>query len=207
MSKKSDSYYFDCFTECAGYSCRAAELLCDILTHYSPETIEEEMKKMHHIEHLADHAKHEMVNNLVKAFITPIERDDILELSSKIDDVTDAIEDVVIHMNITQVASVRQEAVAFAELLKSCCYAMRGLLEEFKNFKKSKEISERIIELNHLEEEGDEMYIRIMKDLHKNTSDVLPILIWREIYTRFEDACDTCEDVGNIIEGIIIGNT
>ena len=51
------------------------------------------------------------------------------------------------------------------------------------------------------------MYIRIMKDLHKNTSDVLPILIWREIYTRFEDACDTCEDVGNIIEGIIIGNT
>lgn len=207
MSKKSDSYYFDCFIQCAEYSCRAAQLLCDILEHYSLDTIEEEMKQMHHIEHLADGVRHELVNNLVKAFITPIERDDILQLSSKIDDVTDSIEDVVIHMNITQVAQIRKEAAPFAQLLKNCCGAMLEVLKEFKDFRKSKVISERIIALNCLEEDGDNMYIRIMKDLHKSEADPLQVLIWREIYTRFEDVCDMCEDVGNIIEGIIIGNT
>ena len=207
MSKKTASFYFDTFIECAEYSCQAADLLCETLKSYQLEKMDNEVQRMHHIEHCGDRAKHELVNTLMKAFITPIERDDILQLSSKIDDVTDAIEDIVIHMNITQVRVVRPEAVQFAVLLAECCRSMKKVLEEFQNFRKSKSISERIIELNHLEEKGDLMYIQTMKDLHIHSKDPLELIVWRELFDCFENACDACEDVGDIVESIIIGNT
>ena len=86
MSKKQDDFYFQNFIECAGYSCQAAHLLKEILSDFRPEDTRLRLDELHKIEHEADMKKHELSDRLTKAFITPIEREDIAALSEQIDD-------------------------------------------------------------------------------------------------------------------------
>ena len=82
MSKKQDDYYFDNFMKCAEYSCKAAYLLKEILTEFQPEEISKKMEEIHEIERQADTQRHEITDKLAKAFITPIEREDIKEFQT-----------------------------------------------------------------------------------------------------------------------------
>ena len=94
MSKKQDDFYFQNFIECAGYSCQAAHLLKEILSDFKPEDTRLRLDELHKIEHEADVKKHELSDRLTKAFITPIEREDIAALSEQIDDLTADNEDL-----------------------------------------------------------------------------------------------------------------
>ena len=191
MSSKSDSYYFNTFAECASLACEAAEVLHSVLTKFNSEEIDDIMRELHEVEHKADEKKHDMLSALLKAFITPIERDDIMNLSQAIDDITDSVEDVVIQINMDQVKSIRPDSIEFSELLIRCCQKVK---------------EDIIIEINRLEEEGDALYISVMKNLHATSRDPIEIIVWRDIYKAFENVCDYCEDVANIVEGIVIGN-
>ena len=206
MAAKSDSFYFNTFAECAALAGEAAQVLHSVLTQFNSDEIDEIMWKLHEVEHKADEKKHDMLSALVKAFITPIERDDIIKLSQAIDDITDSVEDVVIQINMDQVKFIRPDSIEFSNLLIRCCKKVEELLEEFRNFKKSKTIKDIIIEINRLEEEGDQLYISVMKNLHATSKDPIEIIVWRDIYKAFENVCDYCEDVANIVESIVIGN-
>lgn len=206
MAAKNDAYYFNTFSECASLASEAAEVLHTVLTKFNSDEIDEIMWKLHDVEHQADEKKHDMLSALLKAFITPIERDDIIKLSQAIDDITDSIEDVVIQINMDQVKLIRPDSIEFSELLIRCCKRVEELLHEFRNFKKSKLIKDIIIEINRLEEEGDQLYISVMKNLHATSKDPIEIIAWRDIYKAFENVCDSCEDVANIVESIVIGN-
>ena len=98
MAKKQDAFYFDTFLTCTDYSCQAAALLHKVMQEYNPLQIKEKLDEMHTLEHSADVKKHELLNVLAKAFITPIEREDIILLSQNIDEVTDKIEDVLLRL-------------------------------------------------------------------------------------------------------------
>lgn len=206
MSKK-DNFYYDNFVESAAVSCEAAVMLKDILSTFSVDTLPENKIKLHEIEHKGDSKRHEMTNVLVRAFITPLEREDILKLSQLIDDVTDCIEDILIRIYINNVTSIRPDSIEFASIVIRCCEAMKEMLVEFPNFKKSKKLNELIIEINNLEELGDDMYVDCMRRLHTTSTDPFETIAWREIYEFFEKCCDTCENVADIIESIAIGNT
>lgn len=207
MSKKADRFYFNNFVESAEVSCEAAQMLKDVLCNFNTETLPEMKVKLHEIEHKGDDKRHEMTSALVRAFITPLEREDLLKLSQYIDDVTDSIEDILIRIYINNVTHIREDSIEFMDIVISCCLAMKEMLEEFHNFKKSKKLSELIIEINRLEELGDDMYVECMRKLHTTSTDPLEIIAWREIYEFFEKCCDTCENVADIIESIIIGNS
>lgn len=206
MSKK-DNFYYNNFVESAAVSCEAAVMLKDILCTFSVDTLPENKVKLHDIEHKGDDKRHEMTNVLVRAFITPLEREDILKLSQLIDDVTDCIEDILIRIYINNVTSIRPDSIEFVNIVIRCCEAMKEMLEEFPNFKKSKKLNELIIEINNLEELGDDMYVECMRKLHTTSTDPFETIAWREIYEFFEKCCDTCENVADIIESIAIGNT
>jgi predicted phosphate transport protein (TIGR00153 family) len=206
MSKKSGNLYFDNFKESMAISCEAAETLKRLLTDFDVEGLPAALKVMHEIEHRGDAKKHEMTEELVRAFITPIERDDIVTLSQNIDNVTDNIEDILIHIYITNITEIRQEALDYAELLIRCCRASYFLLEEFVNFKKSRQLRDLIVQINQLEEEGDAMYMRFRRSLHEYCTDPAQIMAWDEIFSYFENVCDACEDVADIVESITIGN-
>ena len=206
MSKKSGNMYFDNFKQSITISCEAAEALKRLLEDFDAETLPDDLKVMHEIEHRGDAKKHEMTEALVRAFITPIERNDMITLSQNIDNVTDNIEDILIHMYITNITEIRPEAMEYADLLIRCCKATFTLLQEFENFKKSKQLRQLIVQINQLEEEGDAMYMRFRRKMHECCTDPLLILAWDEIFGYFENCCDACEDVADVVESITIGN-
>lgn len=138
MSKKSDNYYFKNFVICAEYGEEAARMLERNLKEFDVTHLSERLDEIHGIEHAADQKKHEMLAALVKEFITPIEREDIILLSEAIDEVTDTIEDVMIRLYINNIRMIRPDAEAFAHLITRCCKTLSRLMEEFKNFKKVK---------------------------------------------------------------------
>lgn len=207
MSKKSDRYYFENFIECVECGCKAAKMLEDNLTNFEAAGLQEKLNRLHEIEHDADKKKHEMMSVLVKEFITPIEREDIILLSQSIDEVTDKIEDVLIRIYINNVHTIRPEAIAFTKVIIRCCQALKEVMVEFSDFRKSDTLHGLIVEINALEEEGDRLFIESMRRLHETVSDPLEIIAWREIYVYLEKCCDSCEHVADAVESVIMKNT
>ncbi|HBR32024.1 MAG TPA: DUF47 domain-containing protein, partial [Clostridiales bacterium] len=98
-------------------------------------------------EHEADATKHRLTKELVKEFITPIEREDIMALCEKIDDVTDAIDDVLMRIYMNNITVLRDDVVPFTEIIIKCCDTLNSLMIEFPNFKKSESLIKHIIDL------------------------------------------------------------
>ena len=207
MAKKSDNYYFENFIQCVECGCQAAMMLEENLANFDVNRLSENLDELHKIEHDADKKKHEMMGVLVKAFITPIEREDIILLSQCIDEVTDQIEDVLIRIYINNVHTIRPEALQFTKVIIRCCKVLKEIMEEFANFKKSKTLHGLIIEINALEEEGHRLFIDSMRRLHTEVTDPLEIIAWREIYNFLEKCCDACEHVADAVESVIMKNT
>lgn len=165
------------------------------------------LDELHKIEHEADVKKHELSDRLTKAFITPIEREDIAALSEQIDDLTDKIEEVFIRIYINNVKAIRPEALKMLELVIQCCEEVCGLMREFANFRRSKELKDRIIQINSLEEEADRLYIASMHSLHSEEKDVLAVIAWREIYSYLEKCADACEHAADVVESVVMKNS
>ena len=207
MKNKNSYSYFENFVNLSKFSLSSAELLNKTLKEFDVKNISEKVKEMHHIEHSADIAKHDMLNRLVKEFLPPIEREDIISLSQKIDDVTDSVEDVLIYIDIFNVKSIRPEIFKFTELIMDCCRSMDVALVEFQNFKNSKTLHTKIIEINRWEEDGDTLYVEAVRNLYKTSKDPIELMVWTEILHRLEMCCDACEDVANDIENIVMKNS
>lgn len=204
---KRDYNYFKALEEMSGFSVKAAEKLCEILSNYNPTKVMQEISELHKIEHAEDEKKHELMKKLVKEFITPIEREDIVTLAQMLDDVTDAIEDVVQKMYIFNVVKLRPEAVDFINLISDCCKVLVEVMTEFNNFKKSKTIKNGIVRINELEEKGDELYLKSVRRLYVESTDAAELMVWTTIFDAFEKTCDSIEHVANAVESVIMKNS
>lgn len=151
--------------------------------------------------------KHELMKNLAKEFITPIEREDIVTLAQMIDDVTDSIEDVLQKMYIFNVIKLRPEALEFTNLITDCCKMLVEVMAEFNNFKKSKTIIKSIVEINALEEKGDVLYLESVRKLYVESTDAVELMVWTTIFDAFEKTCDAIEHVANAVESVIMKNS
>ncbi len=207
MSKKQDTFYFDNFIACAEDACRAAELLKKTLEDFQPEQIAGKIQEIHKIEHQADEKKHVLTDHLAKAFITPIDREDILMLSQHIDTITDKIEDVMLRIYINHIREIRPEVLELLEVVIRCCNETCNLLRELADFRHSKVLKEIVIRINSLEEEADQMFINNMYRLHEECKDPLQIIAWREIYDYLEKCADSCEHVADGVSSIVMKNS
>lgn len=207
MARKKDMDYFEGFVSLVDYSCEAAAFLEKILGNFNPDSLNEKMKEVHAIEHQADIEKHLMMQKLAKEFITPIEREDIMSMAHQIDNVTDAIEDVVMQMYMFNVRTVRVEAVEMTKIIVNCCEALKSALKEFHNFRKSENLHKIIVEINRLEEEGDRTFTEAVRRLYREKSDVMEVMGWTKIFERLENCCDVCENVSDVIESVIMKNS
>ncbi len=207
MAKKGDRYYFDNFIACVECSHRAATLLSETLKQYSKADMAKKREQIHEIEHEADMKKHEMMYMLNKAFITPIEREDILSLAQNLDDITDTIEDVFLRIYICNIDTIKANAIAMTDLVVSACDALKTAMEEFPEFRKSTKLKEYLIRINDLEEEGDNLYIEGMRELHTGACSPLEVMAWRDIYSYLERCMDACEHVADVMETVIMKNS
>lgn len=198
--------YFKMFIKMTEYSCAAARNLNQTLSEFDVEKLPELMEYLHQIEHTGDEEKHSMMKKLVKEFITPIGREDIVSLGHEIDNVTDAIEDVLLRVYMFNIQAIRPEAVEFARVIVQCCDEMKIIMEEFQNYKKSDKIYSSVVEMNRLEEVGDALYMRAMRNLYTSGADAVELMAWTEVYNRLERCCDACENVANVVEGVMMKN-
>lgn len=204
--KKNNYNYFEEFKNNAECSLQCSEKVYEVITKYSQTDLKKILEETHEIEHKADNGKHKMINYLLKDFLPPIEREDIINLSQKIDDVTDLIEEIIINIDMFNISAMRKETVKFVELLANCCKKEYELLDKFKAYKKFDKAQELIIEINRLEEKGDSLYIETIRNLYRDGTNTIDIIKWTTIYNCFEDCFDTCESVANDIESIIMKN-
>ena len=178
-----------------------------IMIHFDLESLPVYLDEMHKIEHEADLKKHDLLNTLAKAFITPIEQEDIMQISQNLDDLTDKIEDVLIRIYYNHITEIRSDALGLVDILIRCCEEVCNLMREFPEFKRSKRLHEHIVCINSLEEEVDRMFIDCMRELHSICKDPFNVIAWREIYLYLEKCADTCEHIADIVESAIMKNS
>lgn len=205
MAKKSNSYFED-FIVMIGYSCNAAKHLESSLSNFSTETLKEQCDVMHQIENEEDDLRHDIMKRLMREFIPPIDREDIIELANELDNVTDKIEDILLRIYMSNVQSVREDAILYTKIIVRSCETLKRVMEEFPNFRKSTTLNDLLIEVNTIEEEGDRLYINAVRRLFESSSDPVEILVWSKMFDLLEDCCDTCEHVANVIEGVMMKN-
>lgn len=206
MKKKKEEFYYKNLRTCVECSYQAALFLQENLKNYDKAALKDKLAQMHELEQKADAKKHKMMTALSQAFITPIEREDLIALSNYLDDITDAVEEVMLQIYMCQVEQIREDMLPMAELLVECIQALSDVIQELKDFKHSKMIGEYIIRVNDLEEKADALHLKSMYRLH-GEQDLRTIMVWRIIYEYMESCMDTCEHAADIVATVIMKNT
>ena len=206
MSKNTSYDYFNYFEEMIDHCLRSIQLLQTILKNYDYTKLAEYKEQMHAIEHSADLKKHEMMSNLIKEFLPPIERDDIIRISHMQDEICDSLEEVVLLMYMGDIRYCRPDTLQITEVILLQCQEMKQLFSKFRNFKKDKSLEECIVMVNTIEEDGDRLYVEAMRRLNTDGSELKDIIHWRDVYRCLEDCCDCCEKVVDAVEEVLMKN-
>ena len=204
---KNKNDYFKLIEEQIGFCVQASELLEEILTVATEATMQTYKQQMHEIEHKADDIHHEILHDLSSEFITPIDQEDILHLVQIIDDVTDALDDVVMKLYMFGLDKIPSAAPAFSGKVKECIRALLAAGAELKNFKKPAKLREHLIGINTCESEADDLYVEAIHALFATETECKVLIGYKEIYDNLEECCDMCEHASDVIEQIIIKNT
>lgn len=208
FNKKKGYDYFDYFVNIASYACEAAEYLKDSLTNFDTSSFADRMAKMHEIENRADDEKHEMITRLTHEFLPPIDSEDIVALSHRLDDVVDSLDDVMLRFDMYCLTEVRPEAIEFADMIVACTKELKDTVTEFRNYKNSEKIRNEIIAVADIESEGDKLYSRCIKALHSDEGiDAKMLIAWTAIYDDLETCLDSCEKSTDVIEEVVMKNT
>jgi predicted phosphate transport protein (TIGR00153 family) len=225
-SKKKDAAFFDAFSRHANKSVEAARMLVELIrllgvgngaaknAYRSPEDekaapqVFEQAKALYarikEAETTADGITHDTIKRLHENWITPFDRDDIHNLISRMDDVLDLIEAAAERIILFDVTVAPREASELAALLVESCEAQSKAVDLLATMTRAPEILELCVEVNRLENAADSVHRRAMADLFKAGNDPLKVMKWRDILDGLESATDRCEDVANILEGVVL---
>jgi uncharacterized protein len=193
--------FFDFFDRHILVTARVCQELLDLTS--SGQNITARVELIHKLEHEADQITHECIEALHKTFITPIERTDILQLIKQLDDILDAIDAACSRIELYGIVEMRQEARELAEVLVISVSEIKGALQCIRNLKNIDKINQHCIAMHELENKGDTLLRSALIRLFQEDQPIL-IIKWKEIFERLEKAVDRCENVANIIEGIVI---
>lgn len=178
------------------------EALLDDLENSGPKA-----KRIKEIEHEADVITHGTVEMLHKTFITPFDRNDMYRLIGRMDDILDAIESAAERIFLYEITVARPEARSMVRVLRQSTEQVRLAVLGMRHLKRdAKKIQEACIEINRLENEGDAILRQGLARLFKEEPDPLTVIKWKEILETMEFSADRCEDVANVIEGLLMEN-
>jgi uncharacterized protein len=198
-----DREFFDLFEEAGGNILRAADLLDQMLATY-PDRGSELARDILICEQEGDRITHDIIQRLNQTFVTPIDREDIYELASALDDIVDFTEEVADYLGLYKIEAPMEQSQQLAHVLLQ---ASRQIAEAMPRLRGFKDISHYTVEINRLENDGDRISREAMASLFDDGIDPMVVIRWKDIYERLENAIDATERVANIIEGIVIKNS
>jgi predicted phosphate transport protein (TIGR00153 family) len=159
--------------------------------------------RMRELEHQGDFLTHQVMNQLQKSFVTPIDREDIALLAQRLDDVLDHIEAAVTALCDYEIAAPTPTAREMAAVIQKTGTALQEAMAHIRRAD-LKAVLPITVEINRLENQGDQLFRAAMRDLFQNQEDVRDIIKWREVYDELEAATDSAEDVANVMEGVVL---
>lgn len=195
-----EDQYFDLFLQMTNYIVEAVGELRDMLNDKQPN-YSEYSQRIKRLEHACDELTHTISTKLNKSFITPFDREDIYLMSSALDDIVDLIDDAARAIIIFDVREIKSYAQDLASVLEKMAEQLREIVAMLR---KPKNLTQRLVEVHRLENDGDDIYHNAIAELFHEERDPLTVLKWKEIYEKLEAAIDRCENVANIIESVII---
>jgi predicted phosphate transport protein (TIGR00153 family) len=196
--------FFDLFEEAAKNAHEGALALSDLLEDF--RNVPEKVKKIKDIEHAGDKITHTTIEKLNQTFITPLDREDIHELICRLDDIIDLIDSAVARMHLYKIDKPTEDAKALAKVLVTATQIIIEVLPKMRNLKLSSSLLQDCISIHTQENEGDRIEQHALASLFENGQDPIYIIKWKDIYEELESATDRCEDVANVIEGIVLKN-
>ncbi len=200
--KPKDYLFFELFisgSKIINNSANELRLLMDNLT--KPEPI---LEKLTVLEHEGDSITHKLIEHTKKMFITPLDREDIFRITKDIDNVTNKIEAAAHKFYIYSIETPTPEAVEIVDKLVTATEDLITIISELKTMDKSKIMLEKIIKVNVIENEADLIYRKAVKNLFDNSTDVLYVIKWKDLYKYLEDSIDACEKLANEIRGVVM---
>ena len=201
-SSKSDRSFYEAFERHAAQIVTAGKLITEIVRH--PERAVDIAKAIHDVENAGDIITHETIARLHKTWITPIDRADIHSLITALDDVLDLIEAASERVALYEVKELPEFVVTLADSLQLATEAVDKAIKLLPQVKQPKQMLDLCIEINRLENQADKAYRHGLATMFNGGYDAINVMKWRDIIDNLESATDKCEDVANILEGIVL---
>jgi hypothetical protein len=197
-----DEKFFDLFSAVAAFTVEAATLLQELLRAEAARrtAIVDQIKRL---EHQADQVTHEVVTRLDRVFITPLDREDIHLLASRLDDVIDLIDGTARRLQMFRAGKAPEGAVLIADVIGRAVTQLQLAVRSLEK-NKAGTVLEACVQVKRLEEEGDSLYHEWLGRLFEGDPDPLNVIKWKEIYDNLEKTLDDIEDAANVLESISI---
>ena len=208
MAKKEKFSYFDAFEQQVDIAGEEADLLIEAIENFTTaEELQPVLERAHEIEHRGDYVNHIILTNVSTDFITPIEREDIIELAQNLDNITDMVEGIIQRFYMFDVHFMHPQAIEFARILKKSIKALRKTMGSFREFKKVKKIRAMVEDVNQLEEQADALYVETIRHLYTvDAENAVRVEVWSRLFDRLEGAVDACETAADTMATIMLKN-
>lgn len=205
--RPKDKIFFKLFQQSAANLVRIADELHHLLTQkHSEEKRADLIRNIHELEHETDHITHTIFVELSRNFITPFDREDIYKLASALDDVADNIQGCAKRFNLYKIQQQDPYFKELSVLIREAVQYVTFLVTVFKHLKKTPDLENAIIQINVIENKGDDIFNESMQRLFEEDN-LKTIIKKKEIYQILEATIDRCEDVANVIESIVLKYT
>lgn len=194
--------FFVLFEQSAQNAVKIAQQLRDLVNTW--ENVKERVEMITSLEHDGDAITHQIIAQLHRTFVTPLDREDIALLAQTLDDITDLIHSAADAMLLYKVERPTDKVKELVDtVVQATAEVQKGVAEIDNRIDKDK-LLKRSMEINRLENVGDSVYRSALAELFVNSPDFAYLVKWREIYEDIESAIDKCEDIANILEGIAL---
>ena len=197
----TDREYFDLFDRAGANVVRAAELLAEMMATFPDRR--ELARDIVVCEHDGDALTHDVIRRLNQTFVTPIDREDVLELISSLDDIVDFTEEVADYLGLYRIEAPMLQAQALCEVLRDATREIAAAIGLMRGFR---DISAHTVEVHRLENEGDRIVREAIASLFESGIDPMVVIRWKDIFERLESAIDATEHAADILDGIVIKN-
>jgi predicted phosphate transport protein (TIGR00153 family) len=202
-----DDKFFGYFERAADNLLTAARIFKELMSNtISKEERAQKIRKIEELEHKGDEITHQIYNELGSTFVTPLDREDIHEITSKLDDVLDYVHGAAARIVLYRVETISPEMEKLAAMIHQAVEELHNAIPRLRDLKSVTMIRESLVRVNSIENEADDLFERAIANLFETCKDPILLIKTKELLVSLETATDKCEDVANAIESIIVKN-
>lgn len=202
-----DDKFFGHFERAVENLLNAARIFKELMTNsISPQERAQKIRKIEELEHKGDEVTHQIYNDLSSTFVTPLDREDIHQIASKLDDVLDYIHGAATRIVLYRVETISPDLERLAAMIYQAVEELHRAIPQLRDLRGVSSIRDALVKVNSIENEADDLFERSIANLFETCKDPILLIKTKELLVSLETATDKCEDVANAIESIIVKN-